>query len=231
MQRRIKETNDKKKFKLYINNFISFYNKNLKKPTGVLIIVSIFILAFLFLLLFEVLKNAYDENLTSFYVGFFEGLKQRFVFLLLILISGVAPFFYIPVLGFVLYLYNEFVEFTQLICQNGVVPSTFINLIPILINIFSVSLITATGIYLCKLSTVKYKLAQAKNMNATNFLIRIYQIFGNEKKLKETQKKQDKKIEKIQSRDEKINYLQMINIICIVTILQIISLLIQKILV
>lgn len=213
--------------KTYLREFLVFISKNLIKPTGVLFVVAVILIAL-------GIKPVIDVTMAQDCAGscvdemalFFEY-SSRLQVLLVIAFAGIVPYMYAPVFGFVVSIIAEVSVFAYVIKGYGYMKGIAFGIIPLILNVIIVCIITALGIYICKSVTTGYRLSNAKSMNAMNFKIKIYESLNKEEKVKELTKKRDAKINKLKQQKEKINYLQILNTSIVVCIIQFISVIIQ----
>ena len=227
MDKKEEKIESEKKFTLkdYLTTFAIFFKEKLAKSVVILLVIAIILSVIMLKISLGVNKDINEIGDFSFFKEIINGLK---VFIIII-ISGIIPYLYAPVIGFVEFLITNSVNLSKLIIVYGFGIAILKGIIPFLINIISICLITSIGIYICREITLGYKISSSKDMNFTSFKIQLYKSIGNEKKSKEIAKKRDEKVKKLENKKTKIEYLQIINVIILVTILQVISALIEKI--
>lgn len=160
-----------------------------------------------------------------------ENFISRLEMLLLTLVASVVPYFYMPVLGLVLYMYNEIITLAHVINVNGYLFGILRYVLPLLFNIISISLVTGTAIYMAKIVTDKRRLNRNSSMNFTSFRLKIYEMLKNKEKYDKLYKAQQERIDKLQKVTEKIEW-KGVAITAIVAIgIQFIGVVLQSILV
>lgn len=223
-----KETKKEFSFKEYLKNFLKFIAENLEKTTLVLIVIAILLLAVTLKFAIETVSSPdYTGYVTQASVGLFQSYGENISILLVSAFAGIVPYLYAPVVGFLGYVLSEVETYALIIKEFGFITGTLINIIPLLINILSVSVITALGIYICRTVTVGYKMSSIKNMNFLNFRIKLYEAINKPKLVEKLTKKKEEKLNKLESKKRKIEYLQILNVAVIVLVLQFISSMIQ----
>lgn len=216
--------------KTYLRDFLLFVDKNMLKTIGILMIVAVLIIALsikpaVTAVLAEECEGACRDGITLM-----SDYWSKIQVLLVTGVAGIVPYMFAPVVGFIGYILSEVGTFAYVIKGYGYGVGLLIEIVPIIINILTISIVTALGIYICRLVTVSYRMSNVKNMNLLNFRIRLYETLQKEAKVKELTAKKEKKLEKLESQKQKINYLQILNLTVVVCVLQFISVLIQQIL-
>ena len=230
---KVEKTDSKNKvtWKTYLRDFLVFVDKKLIKSIGILIIISILLVTISLGYLVDVARKAeYTvnsmENITIF-VNYWNKLQV----IIVILFSGIAPYLYAPIVGFIGSVLSEASMLAYIIKVDGYFVGICKDIIPLIINIVNISIITSVGIYICRAVTNKEKLSKINNMNFINFRIKLYGMICNEKKIKELTKVKAEKSKKLESNKEKLNYLQILNTTIFVCVLQFISVMIQQIII
>jgi len=226
-----KDKKTKGNIKSYLRDFLLFVDKNILKTTGILVVVAIFIVALTVQPLLKDTLTIACEGACRDGITLLSEYGLKLQVLLITGVAGVVPYIYAPILGFVGYIINEVSGFTFIIKGYGYSLGTILGILPLILNILTICIVTALGIYMCRTLTVGYKIASLRNMNFTNFRIKLYEVLQNEEKVKKLTEKKEAKIEKLQITRGKLNYLQILNVSIFACILQFISVLIQQILV
>lgn len=217
-----KKVNVEKTKKQNNGEFVSFFKEHLKLPFCICAILSIAII------LISVIGMVKNMDITDVTFSFSELFGSGIKFVALDIIAGVVPFCYMPFLSMLAYMHFETQDLAFCIIQNGWILGILRALIPLLFGIICISYTTALGIYICKISTAKYRLGRSTNMNWTNFRLRVYQVLKNEEKYNALSKKQEKHQEKLKQKNQKYNWKMIgINLICIIVIFTI-SILFKK---
>ena len=222
--------NKKITLKSYIRDFLIFLDKNIIKTTCILFVIAI--------LLFAISLKGFvvNANSTDCVSGCIDSIKMLPTFwsklqvVLVTVVAGLVPYIYAPVVGFLGQTLVEVNELAYVIKDTGYFVGLIKAIVPMILNYITISLATALGMYICRAVTVGYKISNIKNMNITNFRIKVYEILQKEDKVKELTEKRDKKIKKLEDSKNKVNYLQVLNTTLLICIIQFVSALIQAIL-
>lgn len=222
-----KRTN-KKKAKPIINlkSTVEFFNRNLKKKTRIMFVILALISVIFIIPTIKEVKSTTSSTATLD-ISLWNFIKDKIFFLLITAIAGVVPYLYIAVAGGIGYVYQTLVEYAYIIVDKGYFLGSTILIIPFVLNLICISIITALGMYLCKINTNNFVLSGQRNMNFTRFRLELAKVTRNKEKEEKIQKKIDEKEEKLQSRDTKIKYKEVLIVFGIVCVFQIISSLIQ----
>lgn len=215
--------------KSYLRDFLLFVDKNLLKTVGILFVVAILLTAVSLKPIVTDILSLECEGTCRDGVGILSEYGSKMQVLLVTAFAGIVPYIFAPVVGFIGYVLSEVSSFAYIIKGYGYAAGIAMGIVPMIINLLIICIVAALGIYICRTVTVGYKISSVKNMNFTNFRIKLYEVLQNEKKVKEFTEKRDKKLAKLQDKKEKINYLQILNVAIIVSILQFISVLVQEI--
>mgnify|MGYP005776621819 FL=1 len=198
-------------------SFKDFYKKELFRKHLTLFIICLFV----FIVAFLIGTNVNEVDFSDIYQNFQElclngktGMiknifTEKLAINALILLSGFTPYIYVPVIG-ILYAYNvafDLVAIYQNLCVNVNILTFTIGSI---VQVFGISLSVAAGIYLCKLSTKRFKYAQKMDFTINDVKKEWYEIRKNQEKLEEVQEKQKKREEKIEALNVKIPYRYLI---------------------
>ena len=196
---------DKVSEKLYI-----FVTEHILKKVEILIVVGILLSSLIISSIYSSNIELYEKSLGSTLL--WPMLKERFVMLLLILVSGFVPYFYIPAISFVTYIFMLSGDIVVKMQIGTVITTLLLSIIPVLIDIFTVSVIAAIGIYMCNYSGKKYRYATRTSFSFLDIKLRFYEITKKEDKYNELLSKKEKQIEKMKKNDVKIDYKQIIKI-------------------
>lgn len=228
----MKNERNKKKFikKEYINEIIEFFNKRLKKKTLILMFIMIIFSALFIMTIIKMNLRLNNEGIhLDSKITLLSFFMNKTIILLMTMFAGTVPFIYLPVMAGFFYMYQTLIDSSYIVLNRGFFLGSILICIPLLIDIISISLTVAIGIYLCKTNTNKYIISQQRNMNFNKLMLNLHQITKNKEKEKKIQNKIDDKEKKIQNLEVKINYKQIINITTIVIIFQMISSIIEYI--
>lgn len=224
MENRKKKVKTSKK-KTYIKDFITFVVKKLGKKTLVLMCIFFVFSILLFApVIGEVKSDPYNGDITLMLLT-----KDKILILLGIVIASLVPYLYIPVLAGTAYIIQITIEFSNIIVHKGYFLGIAGLLIPFILNLFVASIMTAIGIYLCKINTNKFISGQQKNMNLDTFRLELYKAIGKKEKEMEIEEKIKIKEEKMASKEMKIDYKQLLNTCVFCIIIQFVSSLIEYI--
>ena len=143
----------------------------------------------------------------------FYVVKEKAIILLLILFAGWVPYFYIPAVSYIAYIFMLSGDIVLNMQENGALLALFTNTLPAVIDIITTSVIVAIGIYMCNYSSKKYKYAQRKSFSFLDVKIQFYEMTKNEEKYNQLVEKKEKRIEDMKKNDVKIDYKQIIKIV------------------
>lgn len=160
-----------------------------------------------------------------------ENFVSRAEMLLLTLVASVVPYFYMPYLGLVLYMYNEVITLAHVINVNGYLFGILKYILPLLLNICSIAVITGVAVYIAKIVTNKTRMNRNNSMNFTSFRMKIYQMLKKQDKYDALYKKQQERIEKIQKNTEKIEWKGVAITVGVAFVIQFIGVVLQNILI
>ena len=227
-----KENKKKEKItvKSYIRDFLLFIDKNIIKTIGILAIVAVLLFALSIQPMVKVALTAECEGACRDGVTLISEYWSKIQVLFVTAFAGIVPYIYAPVVGFIGYVLSEASSLAYIIKGYGYGLGIVMGIVPLLLNVVTICIVTALGIYICRTVTVGYRMSSVKNMNFMNFKIKLYEAMQKENKVKELETKKEKKLEKLQAKKQKINYLQLLNTGILVCIIQFISVLIQQIL-
>jgi len=215
-----KERTHSSNFRDVLKNYMSFYNKNLKKKHIIVYILSLVVFAILMIMFINNLDQANQlmaeaKNIKSHSNIFTTILKDKIPVVALIIFSGITPYVYIPVIGIIGYPY---------ILAMGLMNMSVINMllacIGSVIQIFGVSLAIAAGIYYCSCSSKKFKYNQSITFGIDEAKEQIYKAAKNEDKLNKLIENKQIKMEKREKLNVKVEYKGLIisAIICIIIV-------------
>lgn len=226
MKKEVKKNSKKKKPIINLKDTVKFFNENLKKKTVIVFIILTLISVIFIVPIINELKVTLGETITL-ELSLWNFIKDKILLLLMALVAGIVPYMYIAVLGGIGYTYQALIEYAYIIIDKGFFLGTIILIVPFILNLICISVISALGIYICKVNTNKFIISQQRNMNFTRFRLEFAKATQNTEKEKQIQKKIDEKAEKLKNKDTKIKYKEILTIFGIVCILQLISSLIE----
>ncbi|MBQ8044189.1 MAG: hypothetical protein IJ272_08630 [Clostridia bacterium] len=222
--------NKKTNIKTYLRDFLLFVDKNLIKTIGILTVLSILLIAICISPMVSSAASVECEGACMDGITLLSDYTSKIQILLFTLVAGIVPYIYISVVGFVGYVLNEVSNIAFLIKGYGYLGGIGAGIIPLILNVVTICIVTALAIYVCRTVTVGYRISSLKNMNFTNFRIKVYEILRMDAKTEALTKKKEDKLNKLQDKKENLNYLQILNTAIVVCIIQFISVLIQHIL-
>lgn len=216
-------------FKAYIRNFLLFVDKKLIKTMGVLFVIAVLLIAISITAVTDAVAMQECAGTCSDNTTILQEYWSKFKILFITGVAGIVPYVYAPVIGFAGYLFEELVSIAYIIKGYGYLAGIGLGIIPLIINVVIICIVTSLGIYICKTVSVGYRISSIRNMNFTNFRIRLYEVLQKQDKVEKLTKARDVKIEKLENKKEKLNYLQILNVSLVVCVLQLISVIIQQI--
>lgn len=225
-----KTKKENKSIKTYLRDFLLFLDKKLLKTIKILLVIAILIIA---LTLTTYISNAMKDTCVGLCrdegVTLISEYVSKLKVLIVTAVAGIVPYIFAPVIGFIGYNLSIVSEIAYIIKGMGYVKGILLVIIPTILNVVTISLITALGIYICKTVMVGYRISSVNNMNFLNFRIKLYEGIGNEEKQKKLTEKKEAKLKKLEAKHEKLNYLQIVNVLAVSAVLQFVSTLIQEI--
>lgn len=208
-----KETNLKNPRKINISigknnklaDLITFYNDNIKKTHIIIFVIMaiLFVISFISIIL-SVKVGGIDIPTAK---SFLNSIKEYAMLDGVIILAGITPYFFLPVLGIVQAIIGVGDMAARYVAGLSFVPTLFLGGI---IEMIGIALSIAVGIYYCKLSTKKNKYYHHSEFSLSDVKMQIYEIRKNEEKIKELTKKKEDKNKEIQECNVKIPYLNFI---------------------
>jgi len=215
--REIKNTKDnKEKNKKKANNkkeLAAFLKEHIIFKTKVLSIIGILFTIFMICLFILYDVNMVDETTTFEKTSMVAMLRERIIILFLILLAGWVPYFYIPAIAYAAYIFMLSGDLLFNMEINGRMLALVINIIPVLVDIFTVSVIAAIAIYICNYTSKKYKYAQRTSFSFLDVKIQLYQMTKKQDEYEEAIAKKEKKIADMEKNDVKIDYMSILKIV------------------
>lgn len=221
---------EKKNIKTYIKDMLLFIDKKLYKSIKILLVVAVLIIALtLSTYVSTAMKDTCEGICKDNTVTLISTYISKLQVLVVTLVAGIVPYIFAPVIGFIGYILSLVSEIAYIIKGLGYVKGILVVIIPTILNVVTISLITALGIYICKTVMVGYRISSVNNMNFLNFRIKLYEGIGNEEKQKKLTEKKEAKLKKLEAKHEKLNYLQILNVLVLSLVIQFVSTLILEI--
>lgn len=206
-----------------------FLKEHVISKTKVLSIIGI-VFTILMICLFTLSDvKMVDETTTFAKTSILAMLKERIIVLLLILLAGWVPYFYIPAIAYVAYVFMLSGDLLFNMELNGPIRTLVVNAVPLLMDIFTVAVIAAIGIYMCNYTTKKYRYAQRTSFSFLDVKIQLYQITKKQDKYEEAVHKKEKRIEDMQKNDVKIDYKMIFKVAPIIMVINLLVALIQHV--
>ena len=206
-----------------------YIKTHILKKTKILSMIGII----LFTVIVAVLMRASEEVITELNIAkkisLFSDVKERVILLLLILLAGWVPYLYIPLIAWTGYIYMLAGDIAIAMSTGGLVSTVFLNSLPILIDILTVSVITSVGLYMCSYTTKKHKYNQRTTFSFDDFKIQLYKMTKKQEKYEEAVKQKQEKIDKMQENNVKIDYMNILRIAPIIMLVNIIAYIMQLI--
>lgn len=211
-----KET--KNNFEYIIKEYFKFYKQKLMKKHIIVYIICLVVFFVMIASLIskinatpnisELAQNAKEISENS--QGVFSLIiSKKLPLIFMIIFAGIAPYFFIPVIG-IGTAYGLAVDivtnFNVLTGKSSVIPMC----IGVIIELIAVSLSVATGIEYCILSTKKWRYSRNQDYSMLDFKRTLYEATNNKKKLKEITKKKEEKNKKNEKNNVKIPYLHLV---------------------
>lgn len=216
-------------FKTYLRDFLLFVDKKLLKTSKILLIISILLIAISIKFVITVALADECEGACMDEISIWSNYSEDIQVLGVTVISGIVPYIYAPIVGFVGCIFKEISRLAYLIKGFGYIAGIGLGIIPLILNLLVICITASLGIYICKTVTVGYRISNLNNMNFTNFRIKLFETLGKQDKVKKLKNKRDNKIKKLEKSKEKLNYVQILNVSIVVVVLQLVSVLIQHI--
>ena len=233
----LKTNNKGNDIKYILIDYFNFYKKNLMKK-HIIVFILCLIIFFIMLSSFvskvnsapniaELAENAkkISENTSSIYSVI---LSKKFPLVFLIILAGMVPYLFIPVIGIAMS-YNLALDIaTNFNVLTGKSSVIFMS-IGAIIELIAISLSVSAGIYYCIISTKKWRYSKSKDYSMLDFKKTLYEATNNKKKLNEVKKKKEEKNKKNEKNNVKVPYLYLIITLLISAIIIFIGTIIAKV--
>lgn len=233
------ETKEEKdiNFKYIIKDYFRFYKQNLMRKHIITYIICLIVFFVIIAWLIskinstpniaELAENAKIISENS--KGVFSLIiSKKIPLIFMIIFAGIAPYFFIPVLGIVAS-YSLAVDivtnFNVLTGKSNVIPMC----IGAIIELIAVSLAIATGIEYCILSTKKWRYSRNQDYSMIDFKRTLYEATNNKKKLNEINKRKQERDAKNEKNNVKIPYVYLLTSFVISVIVIAIGTIIAKV--
>lgn len=219
------------KYNVKINNnsleLVNFYNEKIKK----IHIIVFVIVAILFTTVF--ISSVYRYKSGSNYIAegttlasFGSQLRENFLLDAVVILAGITPYFYIPVLGGI----ESIVVVNDMVLRYAFSESLLItSYIGGLIQMIGIALCIAVGIYYCRLSTKKNKYYHQSEFSFNDLKKQYYSLRKDSKKVEEIEMKKEQKRKEVEACNVKIPYINFIFLGLIAFAIQFVGVVITKI--
>lgn len=192
------------------------------------------VLAILFILVGTVssIDSVKSLGCTEMYCGDGAGLIDNFVskleMLVVTVVAVLVPYFYLPFLGFIGYIYYEGIAFAHAMNVYGYFGGIMRYFLPAVLNIIVISVVTSVCVYLVKILTAKFRYNRKNAMNFTKFRLKVYEMTKKEDKYNELLKKSEEKDRKLEGKNRKVEWKYVLCIFAVMAVLQFISVCIES---
>ena len=198
-----------------------FIKNNILKKINVLSIIGIVLFIFI-LCVFSMSELDLNYELDKVEkISFIETIKERIIILLLILLAGWVPYFYIPAIAFGAYVLMLAGDVALAMETKSVILTILFNILPVVIDVITVGVITAIGIYMCTCTTRKYRYTQRSSFSLLDVKIQLYQMTKKQDKYEQAMAKKQQRIEKVEKNNVKIDYASILKIAPVVILVNI----------
>lgn len=189
-----------------------FIKTHVLKKTKILTIIGI-LLFIVITYLFAMSDVEFSDEIEIVQKASLIGdVKDRIIILILILLAGWVAYFYIPVVAYVAYIIMLAGNISLVMDTKGLIFTSVISIIPVLLDIFTTSIITAIGIYMCNYSTKKRRYIQSTSFSFLDIKERFYEMTKKQEKYEEIVQKKQEKYEKMEENNVNIDYKNIIKI-------------------
>lgn len=204
--------------KYIIKDYFKFYKQKLMRKHIVIYIICLIVFFVIIASLIskinstpniaELAENA--KKISENSKGVFSLIiSKKIPLIFMIIFAGIAPYFFIPVIG-IGTSYSLAVDivtnFNVLTGKSSVIPMC----IGAIIELIAVGLAIATGIEYCILSTKKWRYSRNQDYSMIDFKRTLYEATNNKKKLNEINKRKQEKDAKNEKNNVKIPYLYLL---------------------
>lgn len=193
-----------------LGNMITFFNQEVKKKTVILFVIAIILYIVLTISFMNVVAEMKEvENITTMSNSFWGIFKSKMILMVLVALSGLVPYFYIPVIAFLGYVATIASDVAAIGIDKGNFSAIVLTVVPVIFDLVVISIMSAIGIYMCKMFTKKFKYSQRTSFGFSDVKIQIYEIRGQKEKADKLREEKQKKIDKMETNNVKINYTQI----------------------
>ncbi len=209
-----------------IEEFKSFYTKNLKKLNIIMTIICIILYVGSFITNMMAVSGEVTLNSQVAPQSLKDQIEYMFFLDLIVVIAGITPYFYISIFGVsqAILIVNDMV--LRHIYGISMTSTLFIGGF---VQILGIAYCVAAGLYMCNLSTKKNKYYHQSDFNFSDIKRHVYEIKKDEKKLEEIEKQKVAKAKEMEKYNVKIPYKNMAIGVIISFVIQVVGILITKI--
>ena len=163
-----KTTKSKQPFNLkkYLRDFLVFVDKKLVKTSKVLLIISILLIAISIRLIITTVMADECKGACMDGISLWSNYSENLQVLAVTVISGILPYLYAPVVGFIGSILSETYRLAYLVKGFGYIKGVAIGIVPLVLNLLVICITVSLGIYICKTVTIGYKISSINNMNS-----------------------------------------------------------------
>lgn len=230
-----KEVSEEKSSISYLDKLLIFWNKDIKKKFIIICIISVILIVLLTNFMYSVYRAEIISNSGLLEAGnntivqnsFTNIFKSKLIMLGLTLVAGVVPYFFIPVIGMIGYVFTTASEISIKILGIGSIGFNIFTLISTIFDVLVISITTSIAIYFADRSTKRYRYSSIKRFTFLDLKLQTYEIMKKEDKVEITKKQIEKRNEKHEKNNVEIKYLEMLGIFGIAVVIQGISVLIE----
>lgn len=209
--------------KSFIDGTKELFNKHMKVSAIILFVIAAVLFSLSF---YSSVTGDIIIAETAVPKGFFEQAGYLALLDAVIMIAGLTPYCFLSVIGMLEALAVVGDMQIRRFFNLSTLPTLYIGG---LIQMVGLSMIIASGIYFCILSTKKNRYYSQSNFGMKDIKRQFYEVKKDEKKLEELNKKEEEKEKKRQELNVKVPYLKFGLIYVVTLIIQIVGLIITKI--
>ena len=203
-------------FKEYLRNTIDFLKNNILKKAYIMLAISLIIATAL-------LTNPQVSEAELVNVKFLGDYVEKLKSIVVIVVSGIVPYLYAPILGIIFTIFTECIFMANLILEAGYIQGILTYILPFILNIGAMSIATALGVYICRNKTLDSKIDNMKYTSAIDLRISIYEAANRKDKKNKLEMQKKEKIENLKKKRQELDLFQIINITAIVCVMQILA--------
>lgn len=200
-------------FQSYIKSTYTFIKNNLSKMVCIMMVLALLGIASL-LINPESLKA--DMTNVTFGHTYFETIKV----IAIVVLSGIAPYLYAPIIGIGYTIFLECMYMANLVLKMGYIKGIAIYIVPFMLNVLIMAIASAIGIYMCKNITLGHRITNIKTTNSMDLRMSIYEAAKKIDKKNAIDKKRKDKIAKLESKKQELDLFQIINVTVILCVVQ-----------